>query len=74
MPFPAAKGARRRLRQWFQPPPIASVGQLRTYVEERALLIAQKCAIEYVREKTGLASHALFSEKTFLESLDVCRW
>ena len=74
MPFPAAKGALRRLRQWFQPPPIASVGQLRAYVEERALLIAQKCAIDYVRGKTGLASHALFSEKTFLEALDVCRW
>lgn len=37
-------------------------------------MIAQKCAIDYVRGKTGLASYALFTEKPFLEALDVCRW
>lgn len=37
-------------------------------------MIAQKCAIDYCRGKTGLASYALFTEKPFLEALDVCRW
>ncbi|MGH6961936.1 MAG: hypothetical protein ACREE7_15750 [Dongiaceae bacterium] len=38
------------------------------------MLIAQKCAIDYCRGKTGLASYALFSEKPFLDALEVCRW
>lgn len=63
----------RVLSRW-RPAPIATVGGLRTFLEERALLIAQKCAIDYCRGKTGLASYALFSEETFLKALDVCRW
>ena len=63
-----------RLRNYFRPPPIASVQALQTFIEERAALIAQKCAIDYVRGKTGLASYALFTEKPFLDALDVCRW
>ena len=47
---------------------------LRVFLEERAALIAQKCAIDYCRGKTGLASYALFTEKPFLNALDVCRW
>jgi hypothetical protein len=63
-----------RLRTYFRPPPIASVPALRTFIEERAALIAQKCAIDYCRGKTGLASYALFTEKSFLDALDICRW
>jgi hypothetical protein len=63
----------RVLSRW-RPAPIATVAGLRTFLEERALLIAQKCAIDYCRGKTGLASYALFSEETFLKALDVCRW
>ena len=62
-----------RLRSYFRPPPIASAHALRTFVEERAALVAQKCAIDYCRGKTGLASYALFTEKTFIDALDVCR-
>ncbi|HEX7052913.1 MAG TPA: hypothetical protein VF211_03140 [Burkholderiales bacterium] len=58
----------------LRPAPIASVPELREFLEARALLIAQKCAIDYCRGKTGLASYALFSEATFLKALDVCRW
>lgn len=47
---------------------------LRTFLEERSALIAQKCAIDYCRGKTGLASYALFTEKPFLKALDICRW
>lgn len=67
-------GLRDRLLAYFSPPPIATAEALGTFLQERASLIAQKCAIDYVRGKTGLASYALFTEKPFLEALDVCRW
>ena len=63
-----------RLHAYLRPPPIATPGALRIFLEERAALIAQKCAIDYCRGKTGLASYALFTEKPFLDALDVCRW
>lgn len=63
-----------RLRTYFRPAPIASAHALRTFLEERAALIAQKCAIDYCRGKTGLASYALFTEKAFIDALDICRW
>ncbi|MCC6473692.1 MAG: hypothetical protein IT514_08105 [Burkholderiales bacterium] len=58
----------------MRPPPIGTAADLGIFLRERALLIAQKCAIDYVRGKTGLASYALFTEKPFLDALDVCRW
>jgi len=64
----------RRVLSRLRPAPIATPAALRTFLEERAALIAQKCAIDYCRGKTGLASHALFTEKTFLDALEVCRW
>ena len=64
----------RRLRERLRPEPIATADALKEFVQERASLIAQKCAIDYVRGKTGLASYALFTEKPFLDALEVCRW
>ncbi len=64
----------RRLRERWRPAPIATVDELKTFLEERASLIAQKCAIDYCRGKTGLASFALFTEKPFLDALTICRW
>ena len=64
----------RRLRERHRPAPIATADALKTFVEERAALIAQKCAVDYCRGKTGLASYALFTEEPFLKALDVCRW
>jgi hypothetical protein len=63
-----------RLEARLRPEPIATVDALRCFLEERASLIAQKCAIDYCRGKTGLASYALFTEKPFLDALDLCRW
>ena len=68
------KGLWAQLRDRFRPAPIATAPALRSFLEERALFLAQKCAIDYVRGKTGLASYALFTEKPFLDALDVCRW
>ena len=61
-----------RLAAFFWPAPIVGAEAFRTFLEERAWLIAQKCAIDYCRGKTGLASYALFTEKPFLEALDIC--
>ena len=62
------------LKSRLKPVPIATPAGLTAFLEERAALIAQKCAVDYVRGKTGLASYALFEEKTFLDALAVCRW
>jgi uncharacterized membrane protein len=64
----------RRLEARLRPAPIATADALKTFLEERAALIAQKCAIDYCRGKTGLASYALFTEEPFLKALDICRW
>ena len=64
----------RRLAARARPAPIDTVEAFRRFIDERASLIAQKCATDYCRGKTGLASYALFSEKTFLDAFDVCRW
>jgi hypothetical protein len=64
----------RRLRERFQPAPIATTDTLAEFLRERAFFLAQKCAIDYCRGKTGLASYALFTEKSFLDALEVCRW
>lgn len=67
-------GLWRRLQQRLRPAPIATPGALRTFLEERAALIAQKCAHDYCRGKTGLASYALYTEARFLDAFEVCRW
>jgi hypothetical protein len=64
----------RRVISRLRPARIATADALGTFLQERASLIAQKCAIDYCRGKTGLASYALFTEKPFLDALDVCRW
>src|SRR6266705_5360596 len=64
----------RRLQSRLRPAPIGTADALKKFLEERAALIAQKCAIDYCRGKTGLASYALFTERPFLDALDVCRW
>jgi hypothetical protein len=64
----------RLLKSRLATAPIGTPAALRAFLEERAALIAQKCAIDYVRGKTGLASYALFTEETFLKALEVCRW
>jgi len=69
-----ATAAWRRVVARLRPAPIDTVEALQEFLEERALLVAQKCAIDYCRGKTGLASHALFTEKPFLDALEVCRW
>jgi ribosomal protein S18 acetylase RimI-like enzyme len=63
-----------RVRASVQPQPIATRAALQEFLEQRSLFVAQKCAIDYCRGKTGLASYALFTERPFLEALDVCRW
>lgn len=63
-----------RVMSRLRPRPLATVADLKTFLQERSLLIAQKCAIDYCRGKTGLASYALFTEEPFLKGLEICRW
>lgn len=64
----------RRLELSLAAVPIADRAALEAFLEQRAAFIAQKCAIDYCRGKTGLASYALFTEKPFLNALEICRW
>ena len=63
-----------RVMSRLRPGPLATIADLKTFLQERSLLIAQKCAIDYCRGKTGLASYALFTEAPFLKGLEICRW
>jgi hypothetical protein len=67
-------GLWRRLQTRLRPAPIDTADALRAFLEQRAALLAQKCAVDYCRGKTGLASYALFTEQPFLKVFDVCRW
>ena len=67
-------GLWQRLQARLRPAPIETTQALGRFLEERAALIAQKCATDYCRGKTGLASYALFTEKRFLDAFDICRW
>ena len=70
-----ARSVLQRVLSRLRPPPsIATAEELGAFLQQRASLIAQKCAIDYCRGKTGLVSYALFSENTFLDALDICRW
>lgn len=64
----------RRLAGRLRPAPIVTKDAFTKFLEERASFISQKCAVDYCRGKTGLASYALFSEETFLKAFDICRW
>ena len=70
----AARTRLLKLRDLWRLAPIASRESLREFVSARASLVAQKCAVDYCRGKTGLFSYALFEEKIFLDALAVCRW
>lgn len=75
---PLTAGPIRRLWTGLQarlrPPPIATADSFKTFIEQRAALIAQKCAVDYCRGKTGSFSHALFTEEAFIKALTICRW
>ena len=64
----------RRLAARFRPSAIDTRAAFTKFLEERASFIAQKCAVDYCRGKTGLASYALFTEEPFLKAFDICRW
>jgi len=72
--IPITDSVWRRVLARLRPASIATADALGTFLQERASLVAQKCAIDYCRGKTGLASYALFTEKPFLDALEVCRW
>jgi hypothetical protein len=63
-----------RVRDWFGGVEIVDRAGLTAFLDANAALVAQKCAIDYCRGKTGAASHALFKEEVFINALTRCRW
>lgn len=64
----------KRVRDWFRGEVVADQATLSSFLGANAALVAQKCAIDYCRGKTGAASHALFKEQPFIDALNRCRW
>lgn len=60
--------------RWWSPPIISSAAELRNFARQRAAFIAQKVANDYCQAKTGAFRNQLYTEKAFLDALDVCRW
>lgn len=70
----SARGLWVKLARNWRDLPLENLESLRDFIATRAALVAQKVAVDYCRGKTGLFSHALFTEKDFQDALTVCRW
>lgn len=60
--------------RWFRPTPVATVGELATFMDSRAAFIAQKCVFEYARARSGVLSSKLFKEPAFNAAVTRSRW
>lgn len=70
---PLGRGWRRWIRLWREDM-VADRESFRRFATANAAFIAQKCAIDYCRGKTGAFSYSLFAEQAFVDALTVCRW
>jgi hypothetical protein len=68
-----ALSALRRL-QPRRAPPVTTAGELVDFLAARSAYVAQRSVIEYCRARTGPNWEKLFSEPSFLERLEECRW
>jgi hypothetical protein len=55
-------------------PPVRTADELADFLATRSAYVAQRSVIEYCRARTGPNWDKLFSEPSFLERLEVCRW
>jgi hypothetical protein len=63
----------RIFRRW-RPAPIASRGDLRTFLDQRAALVAQQSVVGYCHVKTGLTLKDLNCEPEFAKAFEFSRW
>ncbi len=54
--------------------PVRTGDELADFLATRSAYVAQRSVIEYCRARTGPNWDKLFSEPSFLERLEVCRW
>lgn len=55
-------------------PPIGSVAELASFIDEQAAFLAQKGIYEYSRARAGHYAKVLFREPSFQEAADGSRW
>jgi hypothetical protein len=55
-------------------PPVSTADELADFLAARSAYVAQRSVIEYCQARTGPNWDKLFSEASFLERLEVCRW
>lgn len=63
----------RKLLFWRKPP-IADLDAFADFIDERAAFVVQKGIYEYSRARAGHYAKVMFSEKTFLEAVEISRW
>jgi hypothetical protein len=54
--------------------PVSTADELADFLAARSAYVAQRSVIEYCRARSGPNWDKLFSEASFLERLEVCRW
>jgi hypothetical protein len=59
---------------FWRKPPIADLDALADFIDERAAFVVQKGIYEYSRARAGHYAKVMFSEKTFLDAVEVSRW
>jgi hypothetical protein len=59
---------------FWRRPPIADLESLADFIDERAAFLIQKGMNEYSRARAGHYAKVLFTEKEFLDALDLSRW
>lgn len=62
------------LDMFRRPPPLADVGELEDFLDERASFLVQKNVFEYSRARAGIMAEKLFREPGFKEAIDTARW
>jgi len=57
-----------------RPAPIRELGELATFIDERAAFVTQKGLYEYSRARAGHYAKVLFRERPFQEAVERSRW
>lgn len=63
-----------RIKEFFFPPSVSSVEELRVFIAGEAAYLAQKTVIGYCRVKTMLDYEKLLTEPAFRDQQELCRW
>jgi len=59
---------------FWRKPPIADLEALAEFIDERGAFVVQKGIYEYARARAGHYAKVMFSERMFLDAVEVSRW